>query len=315
MPGAFFFPARLTVASVVVNSAEIAGGVDVTIGSSEEARAEVQRLMGKCVLRLQQYERLIKEIVALHEVGGPVSDGLEHIAARRESVSKFTLGSSVGELMENVFSTGELKTKDTSAEDEAHAAAGGVVMRLKFGVQMSTAEYERTKADLKELVDLRNGLIHHFLEKFDLGTANGCEAASAYLIESSTNIAEHFERLQEVARQMDETRKLAGAFMATSEFAAFLFDGVAPDGQVDFPRSGIVRELLDAAGRADATGWVQLEDAVREIAAKAPEQTPGRYRRVSWRQVVNDSGQFDLQYRVNEAGKKQAWYRVRKVSG
>ena len=280
----------------------------------ETAQAEVQRLMGRCVLRLQQYELLIKEIVALHEVGGLVADGLDHIAARRESVSKFTLGSSVGELMESVFSTGEHKSKDTSAEDEAHAAAGGVVMRLKFGVQMSTDEYERTKADLKELVDLRNGLIHHFLDKFDLGTVDGCDAASAYLRGASANIAEHFERLQDLARQMDETRKLAGAFMVTSEFEAFLFDGVAPDGQVDWSRSDIVRELADVARRSKANGWVQLDDAVREIAARDPEQTPVRYRRVSWKQVVHDSGQFDLQYRVNEAGKKEAWYRVRKVT-
>ena len=33
---------------------------------------EVQRLLGRCLLRLQQYERLLKALVAHHELAGPM---------------------------------------------------------------------------------------------------------------------------------------------------------------------------------------------------------------------------------------------------
>lgn len=38
---------------------------------SADLQREVQRLLGRCMLRLQQYERLLKAIVAHHELAGP----------------------------------------------------------------------------------------------------------------------------------------------------------------------------------------------------------------------------------------------------
>jgi hypothetical protein len=46
---------------------------------------EVQRLLGRCLLRLQQYERLMKAIVAYHNLSGP-AHALEKRSARRASM-------------------------------------------------------------------------------------------------------------------------------------------------------------------------------------------------------------------------------------
>lgn len=43
---------------------------------------DVQRLLGRCLLRLQQYERLMKAIVAHHDLSGP-AHALENIRAAR----------------------------------------------------------------------------------------------------------------------------------------------------------------------------------------------------------------------------------------
>ena len=52
----------------------------------------VQRLLGRCLLRLQQYECLMKAIVAHHDISGP-AHGLKNIrAARTDDASKKTLG-------------------------------------------------------------------------------------------------------------------------------------------------------------------------------------------------------------------------------
>ena len=53
---------------------------------------DVQRLLGRCLLRLQQYERLMKAVVAHHEISGP-ADALEKIrVARIDDTSTKTLG-------------------------------------------------------------------------------------------------------------------------------------------------------------------------------------------------------------------------------
>ncbi len=40
-------------------------------GDLQDHQREVQRLLGRCTLRLQQYERLVKIIVAHHDLTGP----------------------------------------------------------------------------------------------------------------------------------------------------------------------------------------------------------------------------------------------------
>ena len=63
------------------------------------AQHEVQRLLGRRLLRLQQFERQIKAIVAHHEISGP-ADNLEAVrAARRQDSNGKTLGTLVGSLL------------------------------------------------------------------------------------------------------------------------------------------------------------------------------------------------------------------------
>lgn len=47
-----------------------------------ERQHEIQRLLGRCLLRLQQYERLLKAMVAHQQLAGPVAE-LERIRAKR----------------------------------------------------------------------------------------------------------------------------------------------------------------------------------------------------------------------------------------
>jgi hypothetical protein len=65
---------------------------------SQAQQRDVQRLLGRCLLRLQQYERLMKAIVAHHDLSGP-AHALENIrAARIDDASTKTLGTLVGQL-------------------------------------------------------------------------------------------------------------------------------------------------------------------------------------------------------------------------
>ena len=53
---------------------------------------EVQRLLGRCLLRLQQYERLIKAMVAHHRLSGPIHDLERSRAAQVDATARKTLG-------------------------------------------------------------------------------------------------------------------------------------------------------------------------------------------------------------------------------
>ena len=57
-----------------------------------EGQLDVQRWLGRCMLRLQQYERLMKTLLAHHELAGPVDTLEAQQAANVEMVSDKTLG-------------------------------------------------------------------------------------------------------------------------------------------------------------------------------------------------------------------------------
>src|SRR3546814_15168102 len=60
---------------------------------------EVQRLLGRCLIRIQQYERLLKAIVALQEISGTTQTLPHAIEARRAETSDKTLGTLIGRLL------------------------------------------------------------------------------------------------------------------------------------------------------------------------------------------------------------------------
>lgn len=62
---------------------------------------EVQRLLGRCLLRIQQYERFIKAIVAHHEICGPLSSLDAIRSVRIADASTKSLGLLVGKLVES----------------------------------------------------------------------------------------------------------------------------------------------------------------------------------------------------------------------
>jgi hypothetical protein len=66
-----------------------------------ELQRDVQRLLGRCLLRLQQYERLMKVVLAHHALGGPVDELEAQRVARVEEVSDKSLGTLVKRLFES----------------------------------------------------------------------------------------------------------------------------------------------------------------------------------------------------------------------
>lgn len=262
----------------------------------DELQRAVQHKLGGCLLRLQQYEQLLKAMVANTELAGEPAQLQARRDARVASVHKTTLGA-----LMSLFKGGYLRAGDESAppaETDDKAPGDRLWFSFQQRLALSAERHEAITAELNELKDLRNELVHHLLERFDLGQPDRCDAAVAYLDASRATIERHCQTLRRWAEQMDHVRTEFAALIASDAFKTMLIDGIAPDGQVDWPASGIVSSLREAEQALVPSGspacWTELNAAIACIARQYPDQTPKRYGCSSWRQVLHESQQFEV---------------------
>jgi hypothetical protein len=268
---------------------------------------DVQRLLGRCMLRLQQYEGLIKAIVVHHDLSRPVH-ALETVqAARMSATARKTLGMLVGELLGSYVVT---NTDDTPFEDTAGHPEHVPTIRIRTNLGFSDADYTRTVRELGELVTLRNNLVHHFIEQHDLWSVDGCRRAQDALVAAYSRIDQHLEQLRQWLEDMERCRRFMAEFGKSDEIRDRVVNGIVSDGTVDPPETGIVRALRNAAGAVSVDGWAPVEGAGKWIAKRFPEQVPKKYGCSSWRQVVHESKVFELRY-FTLNGKRSACYRER----
>ena len=91
-------------------------------------------------------------------------------------------------------------------------------------------------------------------------------------------------------------------------------------GAMDWRVSGIVQGLRDAEADLSMQGWASLNDAIAWMQRFAPDHTPRRYRCSNWREVLYESGQFDVRSHLpdevvseNQLPQPTAmWYRSRR---
>lgn len=265
----------------------------------------VQRKLGRCLLRLQQYEQLQKVIVTHGELSGP-ADRLHTIREQKiASAQKKTMGTLVGMLTES-FLTQSPQNEESQTETDA---GDQIWFSYRHQLEMPAEHYEATKAALKELVDLRNKLVHHFIERFDLWSESGCQAADGFLEESYETINRHCLNLQCWAKTMIEARAKMTSFIQSQTFEDALIDGIREDGSIYWPGSGICRCLREAETKLAEGGWTRLEAAIRWIGGTYPEQTPKRYGCSSWRYVLQESRQFVIRKSQAENECTAVWYR------
>ena len=268
---------------------------------------EVQRMLGRCLLRLQQYEQLMKAIVAHHEISASGSPLESNLAERIADAANKTLGTLVGTLLGTYVTGGD---QDEVAEPDVPDNI--ISFKMKMSLRMSAEDFDTTQNDLKELVLLRNNLVHHFIDQHDLWSLDGCRGAQESLVAAYSRVDQHFEQLRGWAEHMDQARRLAAEFAQSDAFRDLVINGIAPDGSVDWPAAGIVRALHEAADQLAVDEWTPVTTAGRWIAERYPDQLPAKYGCSSWRQVVHESRLFELRYReVN--GQRAAWYRPKET--
>ena len=281
---------------------------EMTGARAPELQREVQRLMGRCMLRIQQYEKLLKAILASHEVAGP----MDQLDTRREAQARKFSGKTLGQLAGVLFDSYvvcEGKESEFSAEEELPIDVPSVAIRLS--IQMPEERWRETKAAIAELVSLRNELVHHLIERFDVWVEDGCLAASAHLLSSFERINKHYEELSEWARLMCEGQARLSEQLTHAVLSDLIIDGIRPDGSFEWPETGIVRALREASATLAVAGWTQLKTARIWLAEHRPDQLPEKYGCRTWPQVLNESKCFRLEYRAGKDGGREAWFQPR----
>lgn len=266
----------------------------------------VQRLLGRCLLRLQQYERLLKAMIAMQKLSGTPETFPHALDVRKAESSDKTLGTLIGRLLGDYI----MKEGGELPDDTANHPGDSSHLSFRAQLHLPAETYEALKGDLRELVTLRNTLVHHFIELHELWTVDGCLRAQDALTRSYAEIDRHFEQLCTFAGHMDEARKATVEVLQSPQFPDMVVNGIGPDGQIHWPVAGIVEALRKALWELSIDGWVNLDAAARWVSENQPEQTPQKYGCSRWRQVIHKSRQFELR-RFTHNGQFAAWFRER----
>lgn len=273
---------------------------------------EVQRKFGRVVLILQQYERLVKRFVAEKDLAGPIAE-LQRIKEKQlKAVSKKTLGQVVGDLTGTLMTPA--LTENASDDSEHHQPEPSQPwIRISFRMEMQDEHFKETEQKMADLVDLRNELVHHFLEGHDMWSVPGCQNALQYLDDCNKQVDAHFEELRNWAKHFVEAREHSAALFRSPEFQDFFIHGIYPGGAgVDWPSCTIVNLLREAEEAHSKDGWTFLQDAIEFARVAEPEHIPSRYGCSSWRQVLHESGQFEIRRIKGQPGEATlTWFRSR----
>lgn len=167
--------------------------------------------------------------------------------------------------------------------------------RTRCYTSLSREEYKQATRDLEGLVLLRNELVHHFLERFNVWTIEGGDAADVYLDESYATIDRHYQTLRYWADGMDSARNSLSQFMLSPEGQiAFLHSLQPQPAAIDWPHNKIASLLHAAEETLNEHGWTLLAKAIDAMRWIDPEETPKRYGFSSWRKVIHESRLFEI---------------------
>lgn len=271
------------------------------------AQQGVQRKLGRCILRLQQFEQILKAIVPHISIQGNRENFLSIKENQIVAARKKTLGGLVSSL------TGELlapATKEETIVDEPKNVDSTGWIRSNYQITMSDEEFEKTKQALVDFVEMRNGLVHHFIDRFKISEISECHKAAAYLDECDEKISAQLLQLQHWGMGLEAARAAHLAYLNTPEFENDFVHGVMPDGKVHWERSTIVEYLRNAEKACAKNGWALLDTAIAHVRLSDKEQTPSKYGCTTWREVLMKSEQFETKKDVNPSnGRGQFWYR------
>jgi len=261
-------------------------------------KSDVEHLFGTCILRFQAFELLMKAILAQHRVSGSDAQPKDTLTRQVDDTQRKTMGLLVGDMM-----TSFLVPEGQQGQSDETVELSGCSFTILQQIVLPPDEFARIEAEHRDLVALRNSLVHHFLEEHDLRSEAGCHGARQALVVALDRVSRAYNDLSGLALEFAAARKAMAELLATP----VMLDCIV-SGRPLWPHTTIVQALHNASTALAACDWTPVDAAAEWIAANYPDESPKDYGCRTWRQVIHDSGLFELQRREAD-GRRHAWYR------
>jgi hypothetical protein len=263
------------------------------------ATDELLRRVGRNLVIFQQVEHALKILTTHSRFRAPASEFAERFGKHAESIRKQSMGTLAGQLTEAIL----LQDESDATPQETEEAWFGFGFRIETDAE-SVARHE---AELKELVDRRNELVHHFLPRWQAAVNGDAEAALEWLDAQREAAVGILDRLQGWARTLETARKEHAAFFASDEGQRQM--------ELLFLRSSHLVVMLGQAAMATRRpdGWTLLASAGHLIKRAAPEELEKlgeRFGHATLKAVLLATELFDVAEEPTPGGGSRTIYRI-----
>ncbi|ELM3618018.1 OST-HTH/LOTUS domain-containing protein [Aeromonas sobria] len=269
-----------------------------------ELKEQIALEYGRCLLQLQQLELTLKVTLPTLKVSGFSDELAGKIERDRRFFGSKTLGHLVGQWSQRT-------TLGKAQEMDEDALNGRAYISISISVGLEDGEWMSEK--LKQLVELRNELVHHFLSRFGLNSEASCQEAIDFLATAANIIKDNRDALHSFLTTAEKAKNELYEFMNSAEGKHFALSGVLPGQPVDnWENTTIVQQLKYEERLIGKDGWVPLHDAIRSIGQRRPGLSPKLYGCSSWREVIHCSQLFEVDKQLSPVG-GVTWYRTRRT--
>jgi hypothetical protein len=271
--------------------------------SLDSLKDEVLKKIGRNMLLFQQMEHQLKYLLSNNKLSGSVSDIEVRKAKRNELIHKQTMGSLVGQLVDEVYSNTHEEAEFPVDIEEPHLA-------FSFKMEMNPADLEAKKKTLATIVDSRNDLIHHMLPRLIENTMECWTAALHYLEGQHEKLLPEITSFKNIIQTLQKSAEISAAFAQSDEFEKYME-------LTWLQESELIKLIWDIANQATLPGgWVSLSKAGREIRARAPGEMETIHERFGHKKLIdliNASELFEVRDELIPKGGMRKLYRIKPV--
>lgn len=273
-----------------------------------EPQRQVQRWLGRCMLSLQQTERMLKALLHDSDVAilrQPDSTALQvRRAFDSEQMHQMTLGQAVKAVIEHCISTDDVRAPSIEPSDER-----ALSMAWRFQIVVADAQDGALLRDrMAEVVSLRNDMVHHLIERFQLNDLKGCEEALSYLQQAYEKVESFRQLIWQHGQGIVHAHEKWAELLRGEAFRELLTNGRCPLPRGTIP-SAVYAALQQCAKQPD--GSVLLADIRQFMADQAPAERPETYGYASWQHLLHESRVASIERKDANGARVPARVRVK----
>ena len=173
---------------------------------------DVFRKVGRNLLLFQRLENVLKFLVVHGGISGYASELESKHLRRSETVGKQTLGTVAGQFFEQNFS---------ACDEQLPTQVKEPYFSAKFELDVENANPEIKAENLSNLIDGRNDLVHHFLQRFKFNSLDGLIEAGNYLDCQHEDIMRDLNYFRKLMGQLQHLRRKYSEWMNSDEARQF----------------------------------------------------------------------------------------------